>query len=444
MAKVSDAPAGSVIEETKRTRIVPPTEKQELSTQGKDFWTYQSQIPPGEWKNYILYVYRGTTMKNNRYVAKYMHSITPDFIVEKHGGGEFLLVLNRGPEMLFRESFEAEGAPIVSTVPPVASAPAGEGREPSDLALVLNRLVDLIERRDNPAGSTLVLEAARNGMTIQADGLRAASQAIASVQPAAPAASRSEALMDRFMEAMIAKMINPPSPTDPIETFAKMMAAMKGLGFPGGGGGGNNWGMELVRNLPTMLGEVGRGLENYKAVAEANARVAEINAGRAPTPPQQPLNVGARAIAAPQPNPAPVPVGTAAPMQVSPVTDAGPVRQPWQDMIETQIGNVISRANTVDDAADEAMTVVVNFDANLQLLQFLVQLGEEGLLAVFQQSPILKTIPVSPQLKQFIKKFIELGTIELQPPAPDNSAPQPGAPGDGLIYTPEKPAATPA
>jgi hypothetical protein len=415
MAKVGAPEAGVTVVQETRTRTEPNAQPKQERTVRPPMWEYfDSLATPDHWRDVSIWMrrYEGSEpvfldKLDGEQLAELCRQGKPfsqEFLKAQYGGGKFKFMVKLRGELIYSGEDRFSGEAIDPNTRPVPAANGHGGT--SDLAQVMNRMMDFIERRENPAGgqagTTLLLEGARSAMTIQAEGLRSASAAISSVSPAPPARGEMEDITRQFMQAAIAKMLNP---SDPIETFAKMMAAMKGLGVMTDGGGGSI-GLELVRALPDALGKIENGLKNYALAQQAQARIAELRVNPASLPARPPVA---------QPTGPTAPATVQATQPQAPSVMGENQRQPWQDLIETQIRNILARADTPDDAADQAITVVMNFD--LKLLQFLVEVGEEGVMGMFQQSPILHDIADTAQLRAFIRRFIEIGKIELAPSA---------------------------
>jgi hypothetical protein len=485
MTKVAPPPIGTAVKQTTITESIPSVKSNPYNPEtrwaswpsGKkpSFWDYWESLTLEERRNHVVYLkrYEGEPGSKAKWLEKFegneladgitingspIMQFSPEFIMRLYGGGIFQIVVKDGPDRIYDFDDPYEGKPRdPKSEPPqnsADSAPNSNRGDTSDLAQVMNRMMDFIERRDNPAGAqsatSLVIDGARGAMDIQRQAFTSAATTLAA-QPGGAPASKSEAMLERVFEILLTRALTPVSPTDPIETFSKMVAAMNTLGF-GKAAGSSNIGLELVRALPQVLGTISDGMKNYAMASEAQARIASARGGApqpvlAPRPvpqPQPPAQV--------QPNPVAQPAVVAPPPGTAAAADNG--RQPWQDMIETQIRNVIVRSQNVEDAADECMTVVVNFDPpdadrpGQSLLFFLTELGEEGLIGVFQASPILNSIPVTPQLRAFIRRFIEIGKMELAPaPAPAAGPANAGAPANPAaiqgnpILVPEPPPA---
>jgi hypothetical protein len=464
MAKLNAPEVGSTIVEEKRTRVEPNTPPKQERTQRPPMWDYFDSLrSPEAWARISLWMrrYEGSEAvfldkldgEQLAELARAGKPFSQEYLKAQYGGGKFKFMVKENGELIYSGEDRFAGDPIDPNTRPAAAIHSGNGNGTSDLAQVMNRMMDFIERRENPpggaAGTSLLLEGARGALDVQKQAFTSAAATIASNPSGAVAPSRAEALLDRLLEAMVTKMMNPPTPTNSVEETLKLMGALKAAGLVGstGGGGGGNWPLELVRQLPDALGKISDGLKNYAVVQQQNVRLAELQRGGAPAPQPRPI----AAVAAQPAANGGVPHAAQNPQAPPPGTQAqaDPSRQPWQDMIETQIRNIIARSDTVEDAADESMTVVVNFDPPMPgratpcLLEFLIEMGEEGLLGMFAASPILSSIPASPQLRAFIRRFIEIGKIELAPPAPmPHGAGAPAATVQGQpLLVPDPPAA---
>src|SRR5579864_695676 len=223
--KVAPAP-GSVIEETKRTRVIPansPDNEAEKPWRNLDKWDYIGSLTPEQWgrENLVVYLYRYDDKGNPWGIGKFTGALDEFKVLEMFGGGRFNLKMKRGPQLIINEDFQLEGPPKTPGVNGAAAvSPSGT---PSEGAL-LTTINALIEELRAARGGTLATDAIRSAMTLQGQVFGAGVEAVKStLSHAAPAAAPSpmDELQKQLMQAMIAKMLNP---TDPIETFAKMAA----------------------------------------------------------------------------------------------------------------------------------------------------------------------------------------------------------------------------
>jgi hypothetical protein len=213
-------------------------------------------------------------------------------------------------------------------------------------------------------------------------------------------------LNKQLMAAVIAKILNP---SDPIESFTKMAAAMKATGFFGGGDSKAGIALELVRQVPTIANTLVQGMEHWRFAEEARARQTAILRGANPpipvTPVQQPN---------PQPNVIQMPAPAAAPADAQPASNPPPappvqieVPQMPIETLEQMLCNIIVDPGlTVDQAANEACALIERSMPGMT--DKMISQGEAWLLGLFSQRPVLQQVANHPKLPEFVKKFIEV------------------------------------
>ena len=409
MARVAPAP-GTTVEEVVRTRTIPDAAQDK--TDERDFWEFTAALTPKEWERYMVYVYRRVGDRLGPYVAKYPGRISEDMIAENHGGGCYRCWLKTtAGEIIKTANFEIEGAPKINTGTPVTS-PSVSPASPDQNSI--NRLCDLVERvllRDN--AGVVQNDAMRGALSLQAEGFRSVVSNIReTVTPPAPqpaAANPMDEMTRQFMQAAIQKMLNP---SDPIETFAKMMAAMKGLGF-GGGDAKASIGAEIVRTLGGALPQIVDGVKSYTnaVTKQAELEIIRITHG-VPRPGQQPPP------AAPQPP---------APLHAQPAPAAAPPPQPAErqpltfEQVEARIATFMMDANaSARDAANNILDFIEDISPD-RLYPYICALDEPNLTAFIDGRPGLASVPRNPRFTEIIKQIIELA--HSKPPDNPESTP---------------------
>jgi hypothetical protein len=403
---------GTIIEETKRTRTIPansPESDAEKPWRVLGSWEYIASLSPDQWtkENLVIYLYRYDEKGNAWGIGKWTGPLDEFKVLEMFGGGRFNLKMKRGPQLIINDDFQLEGAP---RTPGMNGAPALNSNGTANEGVLLTALNALIEELRAARGGSVTQDAIKSAMSLQGQVFGAGVEAVKSTlvhtatpTPAQPTAM--EKLQEQLMQAMIAKMLNP---TDPIETFAKMAAAVKAL--PGFGGGDSKSGLalELVRQIPTVTQNLVVGLQAWSNAEEARARQAALIRGAAP-----PINVPAAAPANHSPGnvipmPAPQPVPSP---QADAIAAAESLQKPVQPMpvetLEQMICNIVADMTlTTEQAANEACALIER--ASPGQTDLMTQQGEEWIWNLFQQRPILQQVANHPRLKEFISKFVEL------------------------------------
>lgn len=410
MAKVG-IPEGKTIQTVTRTSVL------EDSPQAKsnipDIWAYLAGLTPEQRSQHVIYLYR-LNPATGKYagLTQYCDTFVDEWTIKNDfGGGIYKVMVKDGPQILNNTFFEIEGPSKSKSENP--SAPDGASGEARTFAGEVLQL--LREELRASRGGDLTNKAAEAALGIQAQGFTNAVQTIASttaaLHPNVPVPGAS--IMEKFMEAMVLKMANP---TDPIETFGRMMAVMKDITPAAGPKSGiiETIISEGLRQLPASVGQIRLAADAYARAKEAEARTAEIMRG---APPRQ--------ISQPAAQAPPPPADTAPAPGFTLSTD--PQRQ-GIEWIETGIAAILNEPHTAKQAAQRVLDFLDEFST--PMIAFLVSQGEAGILKMFQTEPILATIPQNPALSEFVKHFLEEAQDYLaemqkaQPPAaPANGAP---------------------
>lgn len=411
--KVAAPAPGSVIEETKRTRVIPPNSpdnEAEKPWRVLGCWDYIASLAPEQWarENLVVYLYRYDDKGNPWGIGKFTGALDEFKVLEMFGGGRFNLKMKRGPQLIINEDFQLEGT---AKTPGVNGAPAVNGNGAANGDVLLTALNALIEELRAARGGNVTQDAIRNAMTLQGQVFGAGVEAVKSTlahtpSSANPQPSAMEKLQEQLMTAMIAKMLNP---TDPIETFAKMAAAVKAL--PGFGGNDSKTGiaLELVRHIPAVTTQLVQGLQAWHLAEEARARQVALMRG-APAPVAPPANPPGQVIQ--MPSPAPTAAPTPEPMpQADAIAATEALRVPVQPMpietLEQMICNIVSDEKlSVEEAANEAAALIER--ASPGQTELMANQGEEWLWGLFHQRPILQQVAEHPRLRDFIANFVKI------------------------------------
>jgi hypothetical protein len=458
MKSVTPSPAvessGKVVTTTTR-EVLPSTPGEIAGSKLVQFWPYVEALSPSDWERHTVYIYRvepkvsayGDGSSQVEKISAGIMEIQPGqsiafndreeiegAIRQKHGGKVFRFILKRGHERIAEEKCSNELSPRFPYMP--AHSPAQspgmispgygpQGTDASAAADVAKTALSTIANQDRAAADTTIraLDAATNVIA-----------RMASTERAAPATSQADEMMKSAMLALLQKAMNPP---DPFETFAKMMAIMNAGNGGGGEGaaGGSRGGVvdrlldaavdrflspgagtaspsaasELVRQLPSVGGYIMQSIAEWRKGAEAQRDTAAIMAGIKP-PAAPPAGASPQSlpptIIAP-----PAPAAAAAPAQGS-----QPVGNPSLEFVEMKIMEMLNEGNTAEDTADDVLTFLDRIDNTV--ISGLLQIGEAGMLNLFQTREILKPATANmPRLTEFIRAFLRLAT----PKAPDKT-----------------------
>lgn len=431
--------SGPVVETVSRKRIVSPQElQQETAGKQPEFWSYieELQTSPDAWANHTLYVYRIEPRMPNTYEPSYVDRsydgmiampngqsvpFSADAIKDKFGGRIFRFVLKKGSERICEGKLATEAAPRYPEMggaqsTPLPSASGGPGNS-NDVAV---RAIDAVSGQQS--------EGVRLGMEM----LRTASTVIKEAHTPALQAPATNPLMDRLMEATLARLLDPPKPADPLAVLGQLrelrelfqpsaksglaetlelITALKGSGLINTGGRGAGLVDLAGQVLPDLVKGAVQGVHEWRLGVEAQERA--IAAQRGGTVPARPNPPQVLEMPPPQQAPAPAAPAPSATEEQQPMSGDPPLQ--WLEMKIVQI--LKEPSYTVDQAVDEilaflyvAQPAIVAQLIDPPKIDARLSPGEQGLLQLFQNEPILQQIPVNARLTEFIKKFITVAT----------------------------------
>ena len=446
--------AGSTIEKTTRTRVIPAGSATEFK-----FWEYLEQAGPQDSDRLILYVYRvdpGPSMLLGKFTYPWTEIPWNDqeeaeaIIGQKWGGRTFRAIVKNGSQRmgdirLYINAPPKNLMPAESAAPPAYPAPGypAPGYSAAGPGYPHANGYDPYARVAETAIHT-VANQERQAVEIGIAALKNAAEIVNLSSRKTDLTSPMDDLTKQFMTAMISKMANPP---DPLETFTKMLAVMRELnppatsGVPGVGGSvidkvltaviergmnptpagpATSMGAELVRVLPGIAQYVSKGLEDYARIQEAQRDAILVQRGA--------VN-GQVVQQPPRPGPQPVPLrpAAAAPPTTPPVQppangqeDVAMFMNP-QDFLEQKILEIFSEEQSAEAAAEEALAFLDRMST--EIVPQLIAQGEQGLMALFNTRPILKPAMANPaRVSEFVRAFIKFANE-----APAGQVPPPAA-----------------
>jgi hypothetical protein len=418
--------AGETLVEERRTRLESASDPQEKTGGRKHppMWDFIDTLTPADWntKDYEMTLYRGSKANRGPWCGKFFEPMTPDKIQEKFGGGGYVIYMKVPPgnQLRYFEEIEIVGAPkndfISSTTGPTAMDATSQL-----IALFREEMRAMREEMKASRGGDMGIEAVRQAMQLNGQVFSSAVPAVTNaISGANGSGHRDPGPMDEltktFMQAAIAKMLNP---ADPIEQFAKMATAMGTLGYKmGGANASGSVAAELARGLlnalPQLASHVGGIMDQYRRAEEAKLQQVALMRG-AP---------GARVITQPAAPAAPAEPGPGTnviEMPAAPATEANPAaaagnltseqtiqaEQLFQ-FVETKVVELLLNTDlTPEEAANDALTFIDVTDKNL--VDELLRHGEAGLRWAFSHREILQRVPLGPRLDTFIAEFIKNG-----------------------------------
>lgn len=430
--------ANEILEETKRTRILPSEPDEKDKADKPDIWEFVETLKPVvnlDKPEYEFTIYRGRKSQRadeKEWIGKFYEPMRREVIQQKFGGGEYNVWLKVGPGLQLRYNVDLKisGQPLNVVERSVNPMP---GDAQSQLLFMFREEIKALrEELRASRGGDLGLEAVKQALALNGTVFNSAAAAATNTlqnlanhgNGGTPAPNPMEGMMMQFMQAAIAKMVNP---SDPIETFAKMANAMAGLGFKMGGAGGgeklvDKLAVGLVNQLPMLTQHVAGIMDGYRRAEEAKLNALAITRGIQP-----PINV------APQPQPAAPPPPNNVVQMPSPQPEAPPangepspeqIAQAEQMMqyIEQKIVEILANQSlTPEEAAVQALTFIDVTDPvgkhpnGRNLIDEILQHGKPGLDWIFSNRPILQQVPKDERLEDFKRAFIEQGRPAAMP-----------------------------
>lgn len=402
MGRVVGQKAGTVIVEEKRTRVEPAAPGE---ARNWNIWEYMDGMKPTDWTdgNYIGYLYRlqPRAAAGESYLIKFVEPISIDWVREKFGGTQFRAFLKKGQERVCDTTFTIEAPPKMQTEHGnYAATPPASGD-------VLRGAIDHIA---DPAGAraavNLTQQAAISGFEMLRtampqnqlslkDILDLMDRRAAAPPPGSGMPPWLETALASMVPALISKIL---TPDNPIDTFTKMVAALKESPFSmSGRASASDWKTELVSALPSVFDKGASMLENYAKVAEMQARCALPAAPPAGT--VVPMPVPAAVPMVQNPTAGIPPAAPATPSNAAPAAGA-PVQEPPEIWTKQKLVEFFKEGRSgeevgawLDDTAPSWLNALVMFSPD-QIIGFmredpdklLTQIADDPRLPAFLQA----------------------------------------------------------
>lgn len=420
----TDTPADNTVVQTTTTRRVIPVDSSPRERTTPDFWDYIENLKPEQWSNHIVYMYRMDPRSSNYgdgqssidkfvgYIEMPEDSVRRGWprqvpfdsreeidlaIREKHGGKAFRLIIKRGSERVTEGKSTNDAPPKFAAVTQDASSGNGPMVSPyseaNATAQIANKAIDTMAGQEHQAVN-LGLSMMNTAATVVRNF---ADQGRSAPIPVSETDQLVRMMMMKMMEKMIDRM-------DRTENQAPVVAgqnpmvdrllntALERLLVPVQAGPGPiNAGAELVRQLPSVAGYISEAIKEWRMGSEAQRDTA--------------------AIMRQQPPPNGAPKGATSPTMLPPAPQnpqppANAMTTPSLEFIESKIVEILKEPLSASEAADEAIAFLDRMDA--QLIRTLANLGEPGLVQLFQNRPVLKQATANmPRLLEFIAAFVK-------------------------------------
>jgi hypothetical protein len=444
-----DLPSSGDIAETVTRRRIIAAEK---ASPAPNFWEYVSKLKPEDWTTpggtvlHSLYLYREQPPPTLS-LGKYTSAIFPETgtpwadqeetemaFMHRFGGGNYRIILKRGPERVCIFRFDVPGPykDLVQRVPegsqrvhpgPVAGPTyTPTGGPPYMTASGYANSYDPTARVAETAINTLAGQD-RQAMEI---GMSAISHAANVIKNFQPNGSAPDDLQRAFMSAMITQMTAPKP--DPIETFGRMLAMMREMNAgsqSNGGIGGSvidkilaaiverglnpvssgppvSMSAELVRILPSIAQYISQGMQDYARIMEAQRDALAIQRNAQPAAQVMPQRAPAQA---PRILPAPAPPQQSMNPSTSGAGGNGNGGMDIMTLIESKIVEILQEPQSAEWAAEETLSFLDRMDHSI--VPQLVSGGEAGLMSLFQSRPTLRPALANlPRLQEYIRAFL--------------------------------------
>ena len=297
---------GSTVVETKQTTVVPSNEARRLSdgtplVSQSEFWDWMESTSPETLAKYetVINLYRVDGTKRSLceqiYYPPDAVRFSRGWIKKFYGGGVYNVLVRIEKQLRFNIDLPIEGMPKTAEEIEIAKNPgaSGNGASPSysgagsETTIVLRELVGMLRdelraARGGGASETAVNNAVALSGQVFSSAVGAATETLRQVNGAGSAAPNPmDDLTKQFMAAAIGKLLNP---SDPIETFGKMMLAMKAINDQSGGGGAQQETLvqTVVRVLPQVLDKVQSGMANMATLRQQELEIMRLRGGAPP------------------------------------------------------------------------------------------------------------------------------------------------------------------
>lgn len=457
---------GEILEETKRSRVIPPSEVP-ASEGGKkfppseEFWPWIESRTTEElakWEAEIT-VYRRDSDNPSKMGAMcdQLH-YPPDtvafsrrWIKDSFGGDNYSVMVKLDKQLRYRVELPIDGPrkkpeEIANRTPSngtaAATAPMG-----SETTIVLRELVGMLRdelraARGGPAAEQAVSQAVQLSGQVFSGAMLAATDTLRNVNGGNGQTSKSDVMLEKFLDKAMDRMFGPPPPPpDPLAEITRMkdlVALVKDFGGPGGQ---ETLAQTLVRVAPAVLEKIEGGMARMVEMREQDLRRMAMGGGAAAPP-----------AALPPRAPNPVPAVVAQRTEAAPAAAEAQAPPPppqgmdLQSFIEVGIVRIATNpAITVEQGAAE---ILILLDAYIpELVDDVCKDpdGEEYLLKMFRERPILaQNVPQNPKLTELVKAFLARAhesRTAIQPPqeaAPAEQPPFGGPPPTGEAERPQE------
>jgi hypothetical protein len=413
---------GETLVEERRTRLEPSTNSKDVSAGPRlPIWDFVDSMDPAYMNRCEFTIYRGrSTQKaeDKTWIGKFAEKITPSIIQTRWGGGDYNVWLKipvgESDKLQLRDNIDLkiEGVPKAFSEQGASTSVASSSEIGQVLAMMREDRQMFMAAIERLSGAGSSQEAVRQALALNGQVFSSAMPAVVKTLEGVNGGSSNggsglDEITKQFMQAAISNMLNP---SDPIEAFSKMAAAMGNLGYKMGGANPNGGiAAELARGLinalPNLAGHVGGIMDNYRRAEEAKVNTAALIRGHNPA-----ITVAPNQPSAPQPPqtnilemPAP-PENTGGAMSPEQQNAA---EQVFQFVEQKVVELLLNLELTPEEAANDALTFIDVTDKHL--VDELLKHGEAGLRWAFTNRATLRQVPAGPRLDSFISEFVKNG-----------------------------------
>jgi len=417
----TETPSPETVETVTRRRVIPANQSHE-DEKTPDLWEYVRSIgklDPSAWQKHIIYLYRVEpapsiplqkctsaffTMPNGQQVPVSDQEEVEFALAQHYGGGVFRIIVKCGAQWVTQARIPINTQPRAITIPlseagqSGVSGISGPMTDASATAQVAGRAMDALTAQERQSAEI---------------GFRAMETAANVMQRFSTGGGSQDDLTKQFMAVMMQRMLQPPP--DLLELLTKLLAVVNQLSpqgktddlvgtvikagldrilNPAPTGAPVSASAELVRQLPQIGSQVAESLREFRMAREAEARIVAMQR---------------TGVVAAQPQPA-----RPAPQMIPPAQPAPSNGAPTMDFVLGKVLEIFQRPTSAAQAADDALAFLDPLDDG-KVVEQLAQLGETGLMALFQAQPILKPATSNtPRLVEFIRAFLKMHAEDVQ------------------------------
>jgi hypothetical protein len=379
---------GEIKETVTQERVIRPDEQaDELASSAGDVFELAAMIPPEEYNTHMLYVYRTAPERVQGYIGKLTLPFDEETIRFNYGGGTYRLMLKRGSEIRKTSNVPFVGEP--KTDVPVSAAPAASITSKTELVQAMELIM---KNNPNAMNAEMMKTAFLNALDIQRAAAASAQMKPNEIVQMMGEMHRingggSSAMPEWVTQVVTAlipvgvgllqTMLTPKNPVTELTNIATAFGQIKSLAGESGPPTKVDYGAELIRNAPGILGKVAEIMaEGYKATSlRVAAEQARAQANGPITIQPTPSAHSNPAIVAP---PAVILPATGSPTIDSQVTQGAPTPEWVQARATKMMADGTSAAFVLDYIEEQGVPIQVNPEWVMKCVAEMVEAKEEA------------------------------------------------------------------